>query len=175
MTTDTERKPIEITGRPRYADAGTKTKITVRDRNRDDLFIVNGGYIEKMSRDSSEFTIAAKHENGTDFEHDSAYVFMLEGAGLSFEHMMGTTLYFSGVIMKGSWYDPDTKLEPGAKSPHSQDTDEMYLCEDTEYYHPADAEWRPGHLIMPFTPPKRKFQAFIAEIVIEIDGGGDGE
>jgi len=108
-----------------------------------------------VSDHGRKFRIEARHENGTDFEHDAAKTALFEGVGLSISHSYASYIAFEGVLVKGWYYPEGVRFEPGERMPHSQDDEVIRICEDTEYYHPADQdEWPAGHLLMPYLPPQ---------------------
>lgn len=109
-------------------------------------------------RGVDSWQVKARHDNGTDFEHDAASVAILEGVALQFQYMQYGEAHFTGYLLEGSWYDSGTVMEPGMEFPHSSDNPTVEVCEDTEYYHPEGATWKAGHLLMPYTPPKRKVE-----------------
>lgn len=116
------------------------------------------------NRGVERWEVRARHDNGTDFEHDSAAVARLEGVALKFEGMQYGQAHFSGLLLKGAWYDSETTFEAGMKFPH--DRDEVTVCEDTEYYHREGSEWAAGHLLMPYSPPERKFSPLEVRITV---------
>lgn len=94
-----------VKGRNRYADEAL-TEIVIRDiHDNSKILRIEGGYIE--NRHSGAFVIAAKHPEATDDEGDSAYVAVIEGAGLVWEDMLGTKQIFRGVLLKANYWDDE--------------------------------------------------------------------
>lgn len=138
----------------------------------DPAFTVSGGELD-IRETLDEFRVISKHENGTDIEHDAAYVLELKGAGLSFKTLYNTQVQFTGVLYEARYYPPDFEIKAGASlegldvSVSGDKT--ITLCEDTEYYHPdTQTEWPAGHLMMPFMPPRQKLKPGIFTIVVEM-------
>lgn len=122
---------ITIKGRNRHADTAL-TRVTVRDKYRTEILVIEGGYIEKRGM-AGEFVLAAKHPSATDEEHDSAYVALIDGAGLTWQDMLGPTHTFTGALLSAKFY---------AKDPTPEDS-----CEDCE----GDE----AHGFLEFTPPEQ--------------------
>ena len=119
------------------------------------------------SQSPDRWILKARHENGTDFEHDSATVAQLEGYALKFEYMQYGMAVFSTLLIAGYWYDSGTTFEPGMKFAHSSDHDKIEVCEDTDYYHAEDADWPAGHLLMPYMPPERAVEPVPVSITVD--------
>ena len=146
---------IEISGRNRYA-SGPVSVLTIRHARYSgesgEVMTIKGGYIEGRG-EGGGFLIAAKHQTATDEEHDSAYVAYLEGAGLQWDHMMGNTIYFTGVILKGKFY---------TEEPTPEDECDADWCEEKHGY-------------LDFTPPVQKWTPGLYEISIRFTGADDDE
>lgn len=138
----------------------------------DPAFVVDAGELDRRGSES-EFRVISKHENGTDFEHDGAYVLELKGGGLFFKRLYSSIVEFTGVLFAARYYPPDFEIKAGAslkgiiEDPDNGDA--ITVCEDTKYYHPdTQTEWSAGHLLMPFLPPRQKIRPGIYTIVVEM-------
>jgi hypothetical protein len=109
----------------------------------------------EIRNEGSKFRIEVRHENGTDFEHDSSKVALFEGVGLALSGAYGPSISFEGAVLKAWYYPKGTTFEPGAQFPHDEDTEVVTVCDD-DYYHPEGAGWPKGHLLMPYMPPQVK-------------------
>jgi hypothetical protein len=153
---------IEIKGRGSYRHSPA-IEIYESDNgwHGEPVYRVIGGEIQTYENRNA-FRITSRHENGTDVEHDPAFVFELEGAGLNWDRLVGPRVMFQGVMLKIRHYPVDFKIADGADlkklgTVNDDITDKIYTCEDTEYYHPAtQSEWPAGHLMMPYLPPRVK-------------------
>lgn len=129
MNTKTH-EPVKIEGRNRYADEAL-TRIVIRRIGYgpgSEVMVIEGGYIETSL---SEFTVSAKHPSADDEEGDSAYAVCLEGGGLQWQHMMGTTQTFNGAIFSARHWEPGT--------------DEAYIKNNGYLrFIPPVALWEPG-------------------------------
>lgn len=161
---------------PKFSDEETKPEVVLTGRSREAtidvwdehrrrwLFSVIGAEL-RNDTGRGRWEIVGRHENGTDFEHDSASVFRLEGSGLVYDSNLYSSMFFKGVALKGRWYDSDDVIYVGAEMAHSQDDPAVQVC-DSEYYHPEGAGWPMGHLVMPYQPPERPFKAQPVEIIV---------
>lgn len=96
----TTANPLIIFGRNRYGD-GALTTVTVYDKAREAVLVIEGGYIEQRGR--GDFVLAAKHPTATDREGDSAYVAILEGIGLTWDGMLGNRHTFTAALLRAQW------------------------------------------------------------------------
>lgn len=103
-------------------------------------------------RDGGSFRIVARHPEGaTDIEEDSAFVFVLEGAGLQFDDTFGPRVSFTGVALKLYYYPVDFRAEDGADlrpfKLRDDIDDEISTCDGKHCK--SDP-----HLMVPYFPPK---------------------
>lgn len=111
------------------------------------------------------FRIVARHPEGaTDVEEDSAYVFVLEGAGLTFDGTYASRVSFNAVATKLHCYPEGFRAEVGADLTSFDLTDDIRdeIEECGGEYCRSDP-----HLVMPFFPPEIKLPA--SEIYVELD------
>jgi hypothetical protein len=153
---------IHIAGRSIYKTAPAAEIWFGSDRwsSEEPAFTLEAADLQEFEHNST-FRLTTKHEDGTDVEHDSAYVFELVGTGLTFVDFSGPQIKFRAVALEVRHYPANFKIEDGAdisRIDMSDDVgDKIYTCQDTEYYHP-DETWPPGHLMMPYMPPHQEIK-----------------
>ena len=152
---------IEIHGRAMYKNSPRLTISEFRWSNSEPLVTIDNAEIRFSNSDNDTFTIISRHPDGTDVEHDAAYVAYFEGAGLIFRDTHASVVGFNGVILSAKYYPTDFDFTG----------DKFYVCDDTTYYHAPGSEWLAGHLIMPYTPPDQRWKP--AQYWIELDFEGD--
>ncbi len=145
-------------GRSMWAEAGT---VKIREHNYgEDLFQIENVELQTHAS-SSEFILKSRHMNGTDVEHDAAYIAYFTGAGLSWVSLHGKVINFTGVLMTVEHYPQDFVIEDGASLSGinvSSYDDKILTCDD--------CVGDDAHLIMPFTPPRQKFAPALVDIEI---------
>lgn len=128
------------------------------------LFELARGDLEK-SEGPGIFRVVARHPEGaTDIEEDSAYVFVLEGAGLTFDGTHASRVSFNAVATKLHCYPEGFRAEVGADLTSLNLTDDIddEIGECDGKHCKSDP-----HLRMPFFPPEMKLPAM--EIYVELD------
>ena len=163
---------LEIDGRGLYNRDPSVEIYQGSDWGDDPLFRLTAADLQEFDHNRG-FRVITKHENGTDFEHDGAYLFELEGAGLSYHRYAGGRLMFHAVGLKVRHYDKGFEIAPGVKTDFfDTDCDEIGVC-DSDLYHPADQDaWPKGHLIMPYMPPRQKLKVGQIYLVFNFDKPG---
>lgn len=158
-------------GRTMWRGPGPKISVyeNYYGREGNALFEIDNGEFTLRPENGNEFDIRSRHENGTDVEHDAAYLITLGGSGAVFKGVYGPRLEFTGVLMEGRWYDEDYKIEPGAKTPREDDDcDIIEMCDSEHCEKP--------HLIMPYLPPERTpMRARSVVVVIDFRGAKNEE
>jgi len=124
------------------------------------LFILPKASLREDWKDGM-FQISVTHYDASDVEHDSSYVFTLEGLGLTYKETFGPLVRFRAVAMGVAMYPRGWKAVDGAVLPE-EDADQgetLYTCD-------YEACPKP-HLVMPFTPPDVKWTP--RQIFIELN------
>lgn len=170
-TNDKKDDMFTIYGRARYKYAPT---LVIRENRWDDpiVRIVNAEL--DVRQDRTDFSIKTRHEDGTDVEHDASYLAIFEGGGLQFIETHADRVTFSGALISARYYPEDFKIEDGADLSGlnvSFESDKIYTCDDTTWYHAEGSEWPAGHLVMPFQPPKQKWKAGLYTLTLEFGAG----
>lgn len=159
---------LTIYGRARYKNSPT---LTISEREWDDpiIRIVNAELDTRRER--SDFSIKTRHEDGTDVEHDAAYLAIFEGGGLQFVETHANKVTFTCALVSARYYPEQFKLEDGADLSSldvSFEHDKIYTCDDNIWYHKEGSDWPAGHLIMPYQPPKQKWKAGLYTLTLEL-------
>ena len=158
---------ITIKGRAMYKSAPTaEVYLGRRWEHNDPVYLIEN--VELDRRNDGEFILQSRHPNGTDFEHDAARIFYLEGAGLEWVGLTGPTVEFRAVTLKVRHYPNGLEIKEG--------TDLTGIVEDSgDFASPVEMCTSEHckddpHVIMPYMPPKVSFKPQVIRIVLDFGG-----
>jgi hypothetical protein len=154
-------KHFLIEGRSRMFSNGPRISIYEgSDTWGEPVFVLTEASLREDWKDGM-FQISVTHYDASDIEHDSSYVFTLEGLGLTYKETYGPLVRFNAVAMGVQMYPAGWKAVDGAVLPQEDDDQgkTLYTCDYEQCPEP--------HLVMPFTPPEVKWTP--KKVLIELD------
>lgn len=147
-----------VGGRSTWRSAG---KITITEANYGEkLFVIESADLMHFA-DRTEFEVTTRHQTATDIEHDASYLAMFKGAGLQFKSISGKRVRFTGVILTAQHYPEDFVFEDGVSLKDLGlrfELDEIEAC--------TECVGDGSHLLVPYLPPRVKFQPRLCEIEV---------